>query len=84
MSVVLSFALLFSSVSHAEHFDLTLDTTEQHCHLCQFTSDVPENNIEISQSLTSSYLAYSSRFFELVSHSNYVLIPQLRAPPVKN
>lgn len=81
--VVLIFALLFSFISHGQHYDLTIDSTEQHCQLCQQYIDKVNNNVDVNYSVKSCYLTYSSCSFELTYHSNNSVTPPLRAPPVQ-
>lgn len=90
--VVLVFALLFSFISHGNHYDLGAGdltnnessiSAEQDCHLCHNNIDNVDNSVEIIQQLVSRFLAYSSTISEQSSHSNYVITPPLRAPPVQ-
>ena len=81
--VVLFFALLFSFVSHGQHYDLTLDNTEQHCQLCQQYIDKIDNNVDANYSAKPCYLAYVPCSFKVTLHTNHSVTPPLRAPPVQ-
>lgn len=81
--VVLIFALLFSFISHGQHYDLTTDSTEQHCQLCQQYIDKVNNNADVHYSVKSHYLAYTSYSFKLTYHISYYVNPPLRAPPAQ-
>ncbi|WP_077337880.1 hypothetical protein [Pseudocolwellia agarivorans] len=86
--IVLAFALLFSFISHGNHYDLALgdltsSSAEQNCHLCQQNIDNVDNNVEIIQPLVSRFLSFSSNVVKPLAHSNYSVTPPLRAPPVQ-
>jgi len=81
--VVLIFALLFSFISHGQHYNLTLDINEQHCHVCQQYIDKTDNNVNVNYAVKSHYLVFTSCSFEPTYHANHSITPPLRAPPVQ-
>ncbi len=82
-SVLMIFALLFSFVSHSEHYDLATDVSEQHCHLCQYSIDKVDNDLSVNTHQLSQYLAYTAVIYNITPVANFYLSPPLRAPPVQ-
>lgn len=80
--VILIFALLFSFLSHGQHYDLTFDSNEQHCQLCQQYVDKIDNTIDVNYFAKSCYLVHVPCSFEVTHHANNSVTPPLRAPPV--
>ena len=81
-SVVMIFALLFSVVSHGEHYDLASDVSEQHCHLCQYSIDRVDNDLNVDTHHISQYLSYTPVIYKIIPVVSLYLSPPLRAPPV--
>ncbi|WP_426356972.1 hypothetical protein ACPUVO_10780 [Pseudocolwellia sp. HL-MZ19] len=84
---LLVFAMLFSFISHGEHYNLAKGdvsniAAEQHCSLCQQYIDDIDNNIGISQQFISRYSAYVPHVYPITFHANNSVTPPLRAPPV--
>jgi len=87
IAAVLIFVLLFSFISHGQHYNLVIDdaaniSAEQDCHLCQNSIDNTNNKLEIFQPLFTFYLACCAVIHQSFLHSNYYVLPPLRAPPV--
>lgn len=82
-SALMIFSLLFSFVSHGEHYEFVYDVSEQHCHLCQHTIDHVENDVSVHTSQFYQYKTYSPNVTYICTSANNYLSPLLRAPPVQ-
>ena len=84
LSALLLFALLFSFVSHSQHFQLDTDSADQRCYLCQNKIDDIENKLEAYFTQSFKYLAFSPSVDTLHNVSTFCVTPPLRAPPVNH
>ncbi len=83
ISLILLIAYLCAFVSHAQHFDLVVDSGEaQQCQLCQNNIDTPP---DLSLSVIPVYISITADIQNQLSAPSVLIAhqrPPLRAPPV--